>query len=105
MLVNQIERQQRVAQVIEHAQEEHDIKFFVQKRDVVNRQTTKLDVEPVHLGCKAGLIQILVFAVDTEHARGTATLHLDRIETCIAANIEDGAVGKIRKSRRQIGAT
>ena len=50
MLVDQVERQQRMAQMIEHAHEQHEVEALAQRGDVVDRQLAELDVEPDHLG-------------------------------------------------------
>ena len=64
MLVDEVERQQRVAQVVEHAHEEHDVEPLAERADVVDRQLPEFDVEPAHLGGEAGLRQIILVEVD-----------------------------------------
>ena len=64
MLVDQIEREQRMAQMIEHADEEHDVEPLAERADVVDRELAELDVEPVHLGGEPGLRQIVLVEID-----------------------------------------
>ena len=99
MLVDQVERQQRVAQVVEHAHEEHEVEALAQRADVVDGQLAELDVEPGDLGGEAGLGQVVVVEVDAEHALGAAPLHLDRVEAAVAADVEHGLAGEVRRDR------
>ena len=99
MLVDQVERQQRMAQVIEHAHEEHEVEPLAERADVVDRQLAELDVEPVDLGGEAGLREIVLVEIDAEHALGAAPLHLDRVEAAVAADIEHGLAGQVRRDR------
>jgi hypothetical protein len=77
VVVDQVQRQQRMAQVVEHAHEHHEVEALAQLADVVDRQLAKLDVLALHLGGEAGLLQVAVVEVDAEHAIGAAPLHLD----------------------------
>ena len=95
MVVDEVEREQRVAQVIKHAHEEHDVEALAQRADVVDRELAELDVEPADLGGKARLRQVVVVEVDAEHPLGPAPLHLDRVEAAVAADIEHGLAGEI----------
>jgi hypothetical protein len=45
VLVDQVERQQRVAQVVEHAHEEHEVEALAERADVVDRELAELDVD------------------------------------------------------------
>src|SRR5438477_2851903 len=45
VLMNEIEREQRVAQVIEHTHEDHEIEPFAERTNLVNREIAKFDIE------------------------------------------------------------
>jgi hypothetical protein len=55
MLVDQIERQQRVTQVAEHPHEQHQIKGLAQSGDILHRELLQLDVHITDLSSKACL--------------------------------------------------
>ena len=99
VLVDQVEREQRMAQVVEHAHEEHDVEPLAERADVVDGQLAELDVEPVDLGGEARLRQIVLVGVDAEHARGAAALHLHRVEAGVAADVEHGLAAQIGRDR------
>ena len=52
MLVDEIERQQRVAQVVEHAHEEHDVEALAERADVVDGQLRNSMSSPVTCAAK-----------------------------------------------------
>ena len=105
MLVDQVERQQRMAQVVEHAHEQHEVELLAERADVVDREVAEFDVEAVDLGGEARLRQIVLVEVDAEHALGAAPLHLHRVEAGVAADIEHRLAGAGRAgSRRRNGA-
>jgi hypothetical protein len=99
VLVNQIQGQQGMAKVIEDAEEQHDIEPLAQRRDVKNRQLAELELNPAHLGGKAGLVQIVRVRIHGDYALGAAPLHLDRVEAGIAADVEDGPATQISGHR------
>ena len=99
MLADQVEREQRVAQVVEHAHEEHEVEPLAQRADVVDRELAELDLEPSHLGGEARLGEVALVAVDAEHARGAAPLHLDGVEAGVAADVEHGLAGQVGRDR------
>src|SRR5262249_2183217 len=55
----------------------------------------ELDVEIIHLGGEACLPRIFRLGIKTKHPRGTASLHLHRIESGVAANVEHRLAGQI----------
>ena len=66
MLVDQVEREKRMPQVIEHAHEEHDVEALAETRDIVDRQLPELDVQRLDLGGEARLRQIVVVGIDAD---------------------------------------
>ena len=94
MLVDEVQREQRVPQVVEHAHEQHDVEALVEPTDLEHRQLAQLDVDAADLGGEAGLREVALVAVDAEHALGATALHLDGIEAAVAADVEDGAAGR-----------
>src|SRR3954465_763612 len=77
-----------MAKVVKNAQEENQVEFLSQLAYFVNRHAFKIDVELVHVGSEASLRQVLVVGVQTEHPRGAAALHLHRIKSGVATDIE-----------------
>src|SRR5690348_3981176 len=98
VLVNEVERQQRMTKVIEHAHEHDEIEALTELTDVVNRQLAKFDVEAAHPGGKARLRQIFIDGVDADDARCAAALQLHRVETGVAADVEDRVAGEIARN-------
>ena len=74
-----------------------------ERADVVDRKLAELEFDPAHLGGKAGLVQVVLIRIDRDHALGAAPLHLDRVESGIAADVEDGPAAQICGQR--IGET
>jgi hypothetical protein len=103
MFADQVEREQRMAQVVEHAHEDHEIELLTQRADIVDRQVAELDI--IDTECRGGktrLRQIAVVAIDAEHAVRATPLHLDRIEAGVAADVEHALAGEIgRQCRRE----
>ena len=98
MLADQVEREQRVAQVVEHAHEDHEVEPLAERADVIDRELGELDVvEAERLGREPRLREIAVVAVDAEHPRRAAPLHLDRVEARVAADVEHGLAGEVRR--------
>src|SRR5690348_17140646 len=84
-----------MAKVIEHAHEQDDVETLADRADVIHREWTKFDIETGNARGKARLIEITLVAIDAQHPRGTASLHLDGIEAAVAANVEDALAGEI----------
>jgi hypothetical protein len=91
--MDQVQGQQRMAQVVEHAHEQHEVEALAELGDVVDRQLAELDVGALHLGGEAGLLQVAVVEIDTQHAVGAATFHLDGVEAAVAADIQHALAG------------
>src|SRR3954451_9930581 len=89
MLIDQVERQQRVAQMVEHAHEDDEVKAFVEHPNVINRQIPEFDVKAIHFCGEASLSEIFVASVQPEHPLGAATLHFNSIEAGVAPDVED----------------
>src|SRR5690606_33137473 len=58
MLVNQVEREQGMAEVVEHAEEEDDVETLAQRCHVVDRHLPELDIGPQDIGRETRLLQI-----------------------------------------------
>jgi hypothetical protein len=58
VLVDEIEREQRVPQVVEDAHEQHEVEALLQAADLVDRHLLELDVDAQQLGREAGLRQV-----------------------------------------------
>src|SRR5436305_14458363 len=72
MLMNEIKRKQGMTKMVKHAHEDHEIELLAKLRDIISRQLAELDLEPVDLGGKFRLRQIVVVRVEPEHAVGAA---------------------------------
>src|SRR4051812_20947981 len=88
-----------MSQVIKHAKKEHEVEPLAERSDVIDGQVPELDVETIHVGDEAGLSQILLLGIETEHSRGSAAFHLHRIEPGVAANIQDRFTGQVAWNR------
>ena len=95
MLADQVERQQRMAKMVQDAEKQHDIEPLVQCRDVVDRELGEFDVAARDLGGKPRLAQVAFVDIDRQHPGGAAPLHFERVETAVAADIEHAAAGQI----------
>jgi hypothetical protein len=96
MLADQIEREERMAQMVEHAHEDHEVELLADRGHIIDRQVGELDaLEPEHLARQPRLGKVALVAVDAEHARRAAPLHLDRIETRVAADVEHALAAQI----------
>src|SRR3954470_13568510 len=84
-----------MTQMIENTHENDEVETFPQRTDVVDRHFAELDVETVHVGREARLRQVVVAGVESEDAGRAAPLHLHRVESGIASDVEDRAAGKI----------
>ncbi len=91
MFVQQVEREQRMAEVVEHSHEQHDVEAFTERRHVVHREASEFDLDAGHLGGEARLIQVALVPVDADDAVGATAFHFDRIEAAVAPDVEHGA--------------
>lgn len=99
VLMDEVESEQGMTQVIQDAHEDDEIEFFAESGNVPNGKTAKLDVDAFHFGGEPGLAEVVLVGIDAEDTRGTAALHLQRVEACVATDVEDGFAGEIcRKS-------
>src|SRR3954462_10466983 len=55
----------------------------------------ELDCHTAHFGCETGLVQVHRFGIDSDYAVGAAALHLDRIETAVAGDIQHGHAAQV----------
>ena len=94
VLVENVQREERVAEVIEDAHEEHEIEPLAEGGQLVHRHLAEFDARPGDFGRKAGLREIPVVGVDAEDPGGAAPLHLDGIEAGIAADVEHAPAGE-----------
>src|SRR5215216_953036 len=86
-----------MSQVIKHAHKQHEIKLFFEFRNAIDGKIPKLNLHSIHFRSKPRLVQVFLISVNSDYAFSAALLHLDRIKTCVATNIED------RFSRQVIG--
>ena len=94
VFVDQVEREQRMPQMIKHPHEDHEVEAFAQGPDVIDRKLAELDAGAQSLGREPRLSQVIRIGVDPEHPFGTAPFHLDRVETAIAADVEHAHSGE-----------
>jgi hypothetical protein len=99
VLVDPVEREERVAEVVEDAHEEDDVEALPERRDVVDAHPDELDLGAGDLGREARLRQVAVVGVDADDARRAAPLHLDRVEAGVAPDVEHGLAPEIGRDR------
>lgn len=99
MLVDQIERQQGMAQMVEHPEKKHEVESLAEESDIVDRELPELDLLAADFGGEARLGQIVRVGVDADDARGPATLHLDAVEARVAADVENRSSRQVRGNR------
>src|SRR5947199_6429173 len=75
--------------MIEHAHEDHEVERLSEPSDVVDREIAKLDIELIDLGGKPRLRQIFFATVESENAVGPSALHLHRIKSGIASDVQN----------------
>src|SRR5437870_323449 len=63
---NLVESEERMAEVVEHTHENHDIEFLAELRDVVDGKLTKFDVHSDDFCGETSLSQISRIVVDAE---------------------------------------
>src|SRR5205085_1225088 len=98
-VVQDVEREQRVAEVIEHAHEDDHVELLAEFADIVDIHFAELDVVVADdAGGEAALFEIRLIAVDGYDARGAALLHLDRVEAGVAADIEHRLAGQVGRN-------
>ena len=96
MGADQVQRQQRVAQVVKHPHEDHEVEAFAQRGHVIDAHLAELDpVHVQHLGRQPRLRQIAGVAVDPENARGAPAAHLEAVEARVAADVEHGLARQV----------
>src|SRR5215469_12472924 len=88
-----------MAQVVQNAHKQDNVELFAQIRDSIDIQFAKLDLCITDLRCKTRLFQITGIRIDTKYASGSAAFHLDRIETRITTDIENGFAAQIGRNR------
>src|ERR1043165_5759005 len=95
MLADEIERQERVSQMVKDPEEQHEVEAFAERADVIDRELREFDIEAAHLSREARLLEIALVVIDREHARRAAPFHFQRIEPRVAADIEDAFAREI----------
>ncbi len=95
VFVQDVEREQRMPQVVQDAHEEHQIESLLERGQVVDGHLAQIDVEPGNLRGQPGLREVPRVAVDAEHAVGAAPLHLERVEACVAAYVQHRAAAQV----------
>src|SRR5436309_10979162 len=99
MLADEIKRQERMTQMVEDPEEQHEVETLVERADVIDGELREFDIETGHLGREARLLEVTLVVIDREHPRRSAALHFQRIKPGIAADIEDALAGKIGRDR------
>src|SRR5690349_18697201 len=77
VLVQHIERQQRMPQVIQNAEKQNQIKLLPQFMKLINGKATKIDLHATDVGRKPRLGQVSVVRVNADDSVGAAQLHLN----------------------------
>src|SRR4051812_13636486 len=77
-VVQDVESEERMAEVVQHAHENDDIELLAEFADVVDIHLAELDIAVAnHARGETPLLEVNLVAIDRHHARGTALLHLD----------------------------
>src|SRR5690606_35224568 len=84
-----------MAQVVEHSHEDHDVEPLAERAHVIDRELAELDVHLGDFRRETCLRQIGIIEVEAENAFCAPPLHLDRVETGIAANVENRLSGEV----------
>src|SRR5205823_12636666 len=95
MLMNQIKRKQRVAQVIQNPHKDNQVELLSNSSNVPYREAAELDLRPLDLSGETSLTKIVFVRINTQHASCAAALHLERVEPRIASDIKHGLTRKI----------
>ena len=97
MFVDQIEGEERMAEMIEHAHKNDEIEFLVEGTDFPDGEAAKIDVGREHIGGKARLREVVFIGIDAENSISAAAFHLDGIEAGVAADIEHGFASQVTR--------
>jgi hypothetical protein len=95
MLMDKVESEEGVAEVIKDTHEDDEIESFAESGDIPDGETAELDFDALDLRSEAGLAEVMFVRVDAEDAGGSASLHFERVEACVAADVEDGPAGEV----------
>ena len=105
MLADKVECEQRMPQMVQHAHEDHEVEPLPDRAHIVDVELGELDIVIAErFAREPGLREIALVAVDAEHARRAAALHLDRIEAGVAADVEHALARKILRQMRREAA-
>src|SRR3954471_21697213 len=74
--------------MVEYPKEQDEVETLPQPGDVVDRELAKLDLGLGKSGRELRLLQVVGVGVDRDYALRTSTLHLDRVEAGVAADVE-----------------
>src|SRR5437868_1327860 len=99
MLVNQVECEQRMAQMVQHSKKQNDIELLAELLHVVNGEFAKFDFAAERFRGKFCLGQISVVEIDRHHAVGAASFHFDAVEPAIATDVQHCLTAQIRRNR------
>src|SRR5688500_10919649 len=103
MVVEQVQRQQWMAEMIQNAQKDHDVEAFMELWNLINAHSPVFDAQPVHLCGEAGLFEVSVIGVETKDAACSPALHFHRVETGIASDVQHRLTSQIcRNGMREI---
>jgi hypothetical protein len=95
VFMDEVESEEGVAEVIKDTHEDDEVEGFAESRDIPDSETAELDVDALDLGGEAGLAEVMFVRVDAEDAGGSASLHIQRVETGVAADIKDSLAGQV----------
>jgi hypothetical protein len=95
VLMDEVESEEGMAEVIKNTHEDDQIEGFAKSGNIPDGETAKLDVDILDLGSEAGLAEVMFVRIDAEDAGGSASLHLERVETGVAADIKDSLAGEV----------
>src|SRR5690606_15632719 len=84
-----------MAQVVKNAHEDDDVEPLAKRAHVIDRELAELDVHLGDFRRETCLRQIGIIEVEAENAFCAPPLHLDRVETGIAANVENRLSGEV----------
>src|SRR5437660_9470698 len=82
--------------MVKHAHEQNQVELFFQLAYIVNGHFPKLDVASGNFSRKARLGKIVFVEIDSKDTAGPSALHLNRVKSGIAADIENGFSAQIR---------
>src|SRR3989440_10071336 len=99
MLVDQIQREQRMPQMIKDPEKQNDIELLAKLVHVIDREFSKFDVQPERVGCEMCLRQISLVEINAKHAIGSAPFHLNAVEAAVATDIEYAVTSQIGGNR------